>query len=121
MTILDNATEQLISQFGEDITVIKTVEDSPDDTSNPIYFSKDDSVKEEFGICARVHTNPDDDILKEYGFEQTADTVVYVAEDKIDNGDIIEFNGSEFVVNTTSEQQIGHGTYRYVHSVVRRE
>lgn len=132
MTILTNTAEMLISQFGEVVTVRKTVEDSPDNStygfkygdsysSEPIYFEKDDSVDEEFDHKVRLFDNPDEETLNSYGFEQNTETTIYTTEDVIENGNIILYRDAEFVVNDTTSMQIGQGPYRYVHGLVRRQ
>lgn len=121
MTILTNTAEMLISEFGEVVTVRKTVEDSPDDSTDPIYFEKDDTVDEEFEQKVRLFDNPDEETLNNYGFEQDTETTIYTTEDVIENGDIILYRDAEFVVNDTTSMQIGQGPYRYVHGLVRRQ
>jgi len=118
MTLVKDAANQIIAQFGEKVTVHPQSNDEPEDVNNPVFFEQSDFEGPTFDIKARIYTNPDDDTLKSYGFESQTEQVIYETDGNIDIGDEIEIAGEQFVVDEIASNQIGEGRYIFVYSLV---
>ena len=122
MTIVKDGADQLISQFGETVTVIEEVEDEPDDSNDPVYFSESSNTPNKSEHQVRLYTTPSKETLQEYGLDDNTDSMMYSTEDIADNGDTVEYSSGnkQWYVNKTSTNQIGKGPYLFVYSLLSK-
>jgi hypothetical protein len=118
MTIAADAADVLIGDFGEEITVYPQSSDEPVDSSDPMYFDESSSTAQSYTIDARVYNAPSEEDLTEYGFDEDTEMMIYEREDKIEEADEIEFEGQRFVVSRTVTNQLGSGSYIWIHGLV---
>ena len=117
MTLVSDAADLLIGDFGEQITVYPQNEPQPEDSSDPMYF---DSGTEgsSFTMKARVYSVPSEEILKKYGFDDDTEMVIYERDNSISEGDELSYNGNRFLVRRTVTNQVGEGPYVWIHDLV---
>lgn len=118
MTIAEDAAVEMVAEFGEDVTVFPQSSDEPDDSDNPIYFSQTESSEDPYTETVRVYTQPSEETLMEYGFEEDTDALIYDTEDNIQEGDKIRYNSNDFVVRRKATNQIGNGPYLRIYSLI---
>lgn len=117
MTLVRDGVQQMISSFGETVTVKPQGDYEATDSSNPIYFEQTASSESNFEETVRVYSSPSDEILKEYGFEEETEALIYNDDNSIDEGDVVEINGEDFLVESFVTNQIGHGPYIWVYQL----
>lgn len=118
MTIAADATEAMIQQFGEEVTVHPQASDVPEDDTNPIYFQQTSSTEASFTEKVRLYTAVSEDDLKEYGFDAEGDAIIYNTNDSIERGDEIEYGTRRYVVGSMQTNQHGDGDYVWVYKLV---
>lgn len=124
MSFLDEASDYMVSEFGETVEVVPKGEYEADDSSNPMYFSQanDGSSYQE---KVRLFSSPSREMLKEYGFEEDTEAVIYNTNPDINTGDIVRYQEAEqtaeYVVRRQVTHQMGDGNYRWVYDLTRQD
>lgn len=118
MTIASGAAEQMISRFGEEVTIYPKPERQAEDSSNPIYIEQSETSPSSFTQKVRLYTTPSVETLQSYGFEEDSESLIYTTEDVIEQGDAVEYNGMRYIVRNTATNQHGNGTYIWIHDLV---
>jgi hypothetical protein len=118
MTLVSDAADMLIGDFGEEVTVYPKTSDVPEDESDPIYFKEIDSSESSFTQKARVYSQPSEEMLQKYGFDEDTEAIIYERDNEIEEADEIEFGGQRYVVRQTTTNQIGSGAYIWIHDLM---
>lgn len=121
MVIVDDATTQIIEEFGEVVTVTPQEGAIPEDSSDPIYFENPEETGESYEEKVRVYSSPSEEVLKEYGFEQDVELMIYNDNGDIEEGDVVEYNDGKYVVISQETKQLGSGQYRWVYELDREQ
>lgn len=119
MTLVEDGADMMISEFGEDVVVTSMDNEVPDDSDNPMFIdsSGQEGVSETHRV--RLYTTPSEEMLQEYGFDESTEAIMYCREDIANEGDKVEYSPSnlEWVVKSLSTNQIGEGPYIWVYSM----
>lgn len=121
MVYVDDATTQIIEQFGEVVTVTPQEGPVAEDSSDPIYFENPEETSNSYDEKVRLYSSPSEEILKEYGFEQEVDLVIYNDNDSIEEGDVVEYSDGKYTVVTEETKSLGSGVYRWVYELSREQ
>lgn len=119
MTITEEGADMLIAQFGEDVTVTSMDNEVPDDASDPIFIDSSGVEGSSETHRVRLYTTPSQEMLEEYGFDEATEAIMYSREEIATEGDKVEYSprNAEWVVISTSTNQIGNGPYLFVFSM----
>ena len=119
MTLAASAVEEMISQFGETITIYNSDGLSPKDNEDPIFFGDEVVSEEGEEHDVRLYHAPSEEIMQEYGLSEDTDALFYTNERIAEEGDRVEYDplGSEWVIESITSNQIGNGPYLFLYSM----
>lgn len=122
MTLLTDASAQMIEEFGVTVTVTPHDPQEPEDADNPVFFQESSTQSSSFEEKVRLYTAASDDMLQEYGFESDGDSIIYNNSDVISEGDEIAYSGMEYIVRNTNTNQMNdaEGQYLWVYELVEK-
>lgn len=115
--ITSDGAKTLIAQFGEVVTVVPQSSQVPEDDTDPIFFEESNNTGATFEEQVRLYSAPSKESLQEYGFEENSDAMIYNTNDSIEEGDLIQYSGLEYIVQEVVTNQIGDGPYIWVYSL----
>lgn len=116
MTIAEDAANNLIAQFGEEVEVTSVTDSSAG--SDPIYPTSDTEEGATTTHRVRLYSSPSKETLQEYGVEESADAMMYCTEDIANQGDKVEYRDIyEWVVGEKMTNQLGKGPYLWVYEL----
>lgn len=118
MTLVKRGMDEMISMFGESVTVKPQASQEPVDSNNPVFFEEQTSNNSDFTEKVRLYTAPAEEMLKEYGFEDDTEAIIYNNNDSINVSDVVEYNNYTWVVKDRRTNQIGDGPYIYIYSLL---
>lgn len=120
MTLTENGADILIDDFGETVTVYPHNEQVPEDSSDPIFFEEDTSSVSGTDYTVRLYTAPSEELMKDYGFDEETEAMMYTTSNIAEEGDKVEYSGAEsyeWIVKREATNQIGEGPYMFVYSM----
>lgn len=118
MRMTADAAAQMIADFGETVTVKPQAPQGPTDSNNPVYFEEGTSNESNFDEEVRVYTSPSEEMLNDFGFEESTEAIIYNDQNNIDEGDIVEILGNDFVVKKMQTNQMGNGAYIFIYGLI---
>lgn len=112
MTIIDDGLSELISEFGETVTVVPT---AGYESVNDVWESDAGFQDEEaFEAEARLFRQASSFESLPEGYADNADAIAQFDDVTVGQGDMVIFGEDEWVVSATFTHQLGHGPYRQV-------
>jgi len=120
MTLVKDAAEQLIGQFGVTVKVYSQSGPSPKDSNDPVFFEENENTTDFDEYKVRLYTSNSDEMLEDYGFNPDAESMMYSTEDIASEGDKVEYEagGYKWNVRESSTNQLGaEGPYIFVYSL----
>lgn len=119
MSLIERGANNMISQFGETVTIYQQGESAPVDESNPVFFEDNDNFSETFEYDVRLYTTPNNKTLRDYGLEEDTDGMMWSSEDIAEEGDRVEYSDLyEWIVDEVTTSQVGNGPYIYVYGMM---
>ena len=120
MDFIQSGANQLISQFGEEVTIYSMDNEVPDDADDPMFIDSSGSEESSSTHSVRLYTSPSEEMMMDYGFEQETEAIMYSTEDIASIGDEVEYSprNLRWVVDNVATNQIGSGPYIFVYSMV---
>lgn len=120
MTIVESGAKQLISQFGVDVKIYPQESDSPQDSSNPVFFDDTNNSTNFTEEKVRLYTSASEEIMKDYGLDEVSDAVMYATDNIANQGDEVAYEAGNYnwIVEETMTNQIdADGPYIYIYSL----
>lgn len=120
MTLVESGAEQLIAQFGVTVEVYPQDSQSPENASEPVFFedTDNDSTFTEYDV--RLYTSASEEMMKDYGLDEGADSLMYSTSDIASQGDKVKYpkGNYEWIVEERMTNQItDSGPYIFVYSM----
>lgn len=120
MTLAKSGANQLIGQFGVYVKVYPQDSQSPDNPDDPVFFSETDNTSTFEEHKVRLYSSASDEMMSDYGFDSSADAMMYSTEDIASEGDTVEYEkgGYKWNVEAENTNQISEeGPYIFVYSM----
>jgi hypothetical protein len=120
MTLLQSGAEQMIADFGVYVKVYHQDSQTPDNPDDPVFFSENENSSNFEEYKVRLYTSNSDEIMQDYGFDESSDSLMYHPEDIADEGDTVEYPKGDYKWNIEekSTNQINEkGPYIYVYAM----
>lgn len=120
MTIVESGAKQLIDQFGVFVNVYQQESQEPEDSNDPIFFEDTENDTDFTEHKVRLYTSSANEIMEDYGFDSSADALMYSTDDITDEGDIVEYPKDDYrwnVKKRMTNQISTSGPYIYIYSL----
>jgi len=120
MSLAKSGAKQLIGQFGVYVKVYPQDSQKADNPDDPVFFSDSENTTNFQEHKVRLYTSASDEIMSDYGFESSADSMMYSTENIADEGDTVEYGkgGYKWNVEEEATNQIDeNGPYIFVYSL----
>lgn len=111
MTILENAADIWIEDFGEEIEVYASQGQSTG--SDGIWHQSDGWSGSATTYTARVLEEPSNDILEAAGFSEDTDLMLWVTSSGINEGDKITYSSRDWIVDQVVIRRIQGRAYKW--------
>lgn len=120
--MIDDAITDMISSFGEEVTVIPKSTREVDDADNPIYFEESEEDTDSYTERVRMYTAVSNEELREYGFDDRGEAMIYNDNGNIGIGDTVKYRDDlyEWIVDDVATNQVGNGPYVWMYSLVSK-
>lgn len=119
MTIIEDALDELLAEFGETVTIIPT---AGYETVNEVWEQDSGFQDEEaFESEVRLFRQPSNFESLPEGYADNADAVAQFADVTVGQGDMLIFDNDEWVVSETFTHQLGNGPYRQIITLQRAQ
>lgn len=114
MSLIDDVNSEIISEFGEEVEVVPSLDRNSTDSGVWEGSAQWDEANSQT-MKARVLRTPVDPEQVKHGISDTADAVFYFDDpETVSEGDLIRYAGNEWFVNKHWTKQMGNGPYRQV-------
>lgn len=120
MSLAKSGARQIIAQFGVYVKVFPQDGQEVDDTENPVFFNDTENTEEFEEHKVRLYTTASEEMMQDYGLDESADSLMYCTDDIADQGDrvVYEKGGQKWNVEERMTNQISaNGPYIFVYSM----
>lgn len=118
MTLVESAANLLVGQFGVTVKVFPQDSQSPEDSNNPVFFEDTDNNSDFTEHEVRLYTSASDEMVEEYGLNDSADAIMYSTSDIASEGDYVEYDRYKWNVEEHMTNQIdSNGPYIHVYAM----
>jgi hypothetical protein len=120
MTLVETGAEQIIGQFGVYVKIYPQEGDKPQNPDSPVFFDNSDNNTDFSEEKVRLYTSASEEIMKDYGLDETSDAVMYSTEDVATVGDKVKYkdgNYTWFVEESMTNQLGPEGPYIFIYTL----
>lgn len=120
MSLAKTGAEQIIGEFGVFVKVYPQESQEAEDEDEPIFFNESENTDTFEEHKVRLYTSASEEMMEDYGLDQTADSLMYCTEDIASQGDkvVYEADNKKWNVEGRMTNQITtNGPYIYVYSM----
>lgn len=120
MTLLKSGAENLIEMFGVTVEIYPQDSQQPDDSEDPVFFSEEENESNFNEEKVRLYTSGSEEVMQDYGIEDSADAMFYAVKDVADEGDKVVYPDAGYKWNIEEKmtnQNAKDGVYIYVYGM----
>lgn len=120
MTLVETGAKQIIGQFGVNVKIYSQEGDTPQNPDSPVFFDDTENDTNFIEKKVRLYTSASEEIMKDYGLDETSDAVMYSTEDIAKTGDKVEYEAGnyEWVVEEQMTNQLdADGPYIFIYTL----
>lgn len=120
MTLVETGAEQMIGQFGVYVKVYPQEGDKPQNPNSPVFFDNSDNNTDFIEEKVRLYTSASEEIMKDYGLDESSDAVMYSTDNIAKAGDKVEYEAGkyEWVVEEQITNQLdADGPYIFIYTL----
>lgn len=120
MTLVESGAEQIIAQFGVTVKIFSQEGDEPEDSNEPVFFENTDNNSDFTEHKVRLYTSASEEVMKDYGLDETADAVMYSVDEVANQSDKVKYEKGGYtwhVEDKMTNQISSDGPYIYIYTL----